>query len=193
MLTYRASPGEHISTACEEAKEIAKKNRRPVRFDFNGVKIIATRKKSISSMLWEFNLALGHYSQTYRKSKKYQEYLKKREFKVRCSQLLVDSLVKTLPQFIEEGLDSVVYFCATLSEHADDVDVNTDLNAIVSALEGAGYIDNEHVGRPESDFSNAETMGRYIIGQAINCMKNGLPPHSITTEFQKRYLEAKGE
>lgn len=112
MLTYEGFPGEHISTACEEAKEIAKKNRKPIRFDFNGVKIVATGKKSISSMLWEFDLVLGQHSQTYRRSRKYQEYKKKRDREVR-------------------------------------------------------------------------------VGQAIDCMKKGLPPHPITTEFEKTYKKAR--
>jgi len=191
MLTYEGFPGEHISTACEEAKEIAKKNRKPIRFDFNGVKIVATGKKSISSMLWEFDLVLGQHSQTYRRSRKYQEYKKKRDREVRQSQFMVDSLTNGLPGLIEEGLVGVVYFCAALSKYADNVDVKTDFNRIVSVLEGAGYINNEHTGRPESDFSNAETMGRYIVGQAINCMKKGLPPHPITTEFEKTYKKAR--
>ena len=188
-INYEPMCGEHIRETSETARRMAVENRLPVRFDFNGVVLTATRKTSVSSMLWTFDLVLSQHAQTYRKSKRYTEAARRRQQQLADSQQIVNHLLNTLDASIANGLSDVVLWLSRFSEVADDCDLTYSKSDIARKLTTAGYIKNQHVGRPQSDFDNRKVLGEYIAGQAISVLEHGLPPHPITAKFARQYLE----
>jgi len=183
MIIYEPLAGTHIREAAKEAKQLSNQHNKPVRFTFNGVKLVMTRKKAVSSLEWEFNLVLGQHNAKHRRSKRHKEYLVKRKASVALKQYRCDRTVSRMMSAeclsIGETLNAVV----TLSNDADDVDVKCDFAAIVNHMKATGFVDNAHVGRPQEVFNDPVTMAEYIIGQAIDCMKHGMPPHPMCKTF----------
>ncbi len=60
------------------------------------------------------------------------------------------------------------------------------VNKALRELEAIGYKNNAHVGRTEW---TRQTIGEYIVGQAINCLRHGLPPHQVTRKFAEDFAK----
>lgn len=56
-VTLEILAGDRVDRVCAEAKEISNRDKCMVRFDFNGVTMTATPKKSLASMLWDYDTA----------------------------------------------------------------------------------------------------------------------------------------
>jgi hypothetical protein len=189
MLSYEPRCGTHIQGAAVTARTMAREARRPVRLRFNGVVLVATRKTSVASLLWTFDLVMSQHAQAYRTSRRGIEQAKRRKQQIADNQQQVDFLCRMLASAIRNGLSDVVLWCAEFSEAADDIGVKYSPSTIARQLTEAGYVDNQHCGRPEADFSNAQVLGEFIVGQAINCLNHAMPPHPMTRRYAKRYAE----
>jgi hypothetical protein len=87
-----------------------------------------------------------------------------------------------------DGLDATVDWLDEYIALADDIGVNPHLKKVKSALEKAGYVNKEFTGKAFVR-DDKRIMGRYIVGQAINCMTNGMPPHPVLGRFAQEYRE----
>jgi len=181
--------GTHIRKASETARRMAVTNCLPVRFKFNDVVLTATRKTSVASLLWTFDLVTSQHAQSYRKSKRGIEAARRRKQQIADKQQAVDHLINTLEASIANGLSDVVLWLSRFSEVADDVDVAYSEEIIIQALKSAGYVADQHVGRPKEDFTNKQLLGEYIVGQAISCLEGGMPPHPITQTFAATFFK----
>jgi len=180
--------GTHIRDAAETARSMAVQHRKPVQFRFNGVPLTATRKTSVDSILWTFGLVQRQRADSYRKSKRGIQQAKRSKQQIADNQQQVDFLCRHLAAAIRGGLSDVVLWCSEFSECADDIAVKYSPSTIIRQLTEAGYVDNQHVGQPQEDFADKQTLGEYIVGQAISCLQNRLPPHSITQKFAADYF-----
>ena len=190
VITYDPSPGTHIRNAATKARCMATKNRRPVRFKFNDVVLTATRKTSVDSLLWTFGLVMSQHAQQYRNSRRGREAEARRKQQIIDAQHRVDHLLNTLDASIQNGLDDTVLWLSRFSEVSDDCGVRYSTFDVSQKFVDAGYSENQHVGRPQEDFHDRQTMGEYIVGQAISCLRNGMPPHPITTKFADQYFKS---
>ena len=75
------------------------------------------------------------------------------------------------------------------SDAADHVGVEgKDFQRVSSVLELHGYVENDCVGWDKSQFEDPRIMARYIVGQALNCMKRmNMGPHPMTQTFVEKY------
>lgn len=96
--------------------------------------------------------------------------------------------MRVLPNAIQ-SLPKTVRWLSRFSEWADYIGVNYNQQEVIATLESK-YQDGAHVGRPKEDFqADPQVMGEYIVGQAINCLKSGMPPHPVTQRFAKEYQQ----
>jgi hypothetical protein len=96
--------------------------------------------------------------------------------------------VATLPEILKNGnMGNLMDWLESFTLPADDIAVKINHGYIAGLMEGAGYVENDGVGNSPEWFSNQERMGRYIVGQAIACLKSGMPPHGITLSFVAKW------
>ena len=78
---------------------------------------------------------------------------------------------------------------AAYSDAADHVGVEgKDFLRVCSVLEVLGYVEGDCVGWDKCQFENPRVMARYIVGQALNCMKSmNMGPHPMTQSFVEKY------
>ena len=188
---YDPSPGTSIEVAAAEAIAQAKKQRCPVRFNFNGVKLVATAKKSPTTIVWEFHQILAQMSDKYRHSKKGIAADAKRDKEVADSQRQINLAFNALPELLlqpePDRLGAVLHWLCDNQSAMDDIGIHFSHTDLVTLLERAGYQNNAQVGRRPETFTR-QAMGEYIVGQAINCLKSGLGPHQITHKFAEEYF-----
>lgn len=188
-MTYDPLCGTHIKFAAKESIALAKKHGVPVHFQFNGVKLIATGKKSPVTIEREYDMICSSKHEKYRCSKKGQADAARRKEEVAQSQSEVDNLVALLPGALGGvNSDGVITILARLSVVGDDVGVKYDHAALCALLEKAGYTSNAHVGKAPAEFNTRKIMAEYIIGQCINCLKTSIGLHPVTESFAQKYF-----
>lgn len=189
QIIYIPSGGERIEHACHEATRLARQHNALCRFDFNDVRLIAAPKKSPGTLLWEWEWTNKRERSAYRNSAKGREDARRRAAEIVSRQAKVTFLINDLPNACSAGLDKVMFWLSAFTEVADDIGVTWDHAYVKALLEGAGYKENAHVGRKPHEFTARQIMGEYIVGQAINCMGIGMPPHPVTLGFVEKYFE----
>lgn len=198
-LNYSATIGSHIQQAAREATRLAKSHRALVRMDFNDVLLRAAPKKSASTLLWEFTLGMSRAASNYRQSEKGQQEARRRALEVLQRQDAVTAAIRSLPGLLEiNNLDHLMGWLHSFVEHADDVGVDFNAAAgltsgglewIAVLFEAKGYRQGEGVGQSPDWFTTRERLGRYVIGQALECIRSGMPPHPITQKFVADYFK----
>lgn len=188
--TFLPGIGEHIETACKRAKQMSRETGQIIRFDFNGIPNQSSPKTSVTTMIGEFERVCRQRGEAYRLSRKGITDAENRRQEVERKQKAIDFLTskENVDKVISLGMHSVLGLISNITEPADDIDVHFDNAKLANTLENAGYMDGFGVGNKPGWFDSKERMGLYIIGQAINCLKHGLPPHpTLTIEFIKQY------
>lgn len=188
MQTYEPAMGQSIDAACREAVALAAKNETEVRFTFNDVALSAmpTDRPQIIEQRWRSIFEAKQ--EAYRNSPEGKAAAAEREQQRKNMQATTNTLIKQLPDTLKRGLDDLMFWLRKFSSTADHVGVTWDIAYVKKTLEDAGYIANEHAGQAPEWFNTRERMGRYVAGQAIECMNNGLPPLPVTASFVEEYF-----
>jgi hypothetical protein len=82
--------GDHIDNASRTASHLARKHNCMVRFDFNGVSLHATPKKSPVTIGWEYDQITGQHAERYRLSAAGQKEHARGEAEVKSAQSAID-------------------------------------------------------------------------------------------------------
>lgn len=161
-----------------------------VEFEFNGIKVTATPQSSPASLEEDWNAKMEAEAKAYRESTKYAEEEKRRAEAVKTSQNVVDCFMDGIEQVLATcSTDDILKYFTPFVNAADDIAVTFDKSSLADLLEQYGYIDNMHVGKPSQEFDDKETMAQYILGQVVNCLRSGMPPHPITNSFIEKYFK----
>jgi len=184
--TYEPLCGDRIENACLEATKIATETRYPVEFQFNGIKLTALPDGDAAALRDEYWLKSHKAVKDYKASQKGQEAARKRDKEVAEKQERLDGDEETLYQVIatcsESDLMDWLYSFAQ-----DDIAVKVNYPKIIELLTSGGYQANQHVGQPVEFFKDKSHMAQWIIGQAMDCMSKGMPPHPICLKFIEDY------
>lgn len=173
---YEPSAGEHIEHACKQAAALAINTGEDVIFRFNDIEVTATPEGGWKELLKEWNQEFKTKQEEYRKSPEGIESARKRKLDIQNHQLLVDCAITALPSVLgSKELDAVIEWLTSFCGPADDIGVKWDRSLVIGLFEAHGFKENEHVGKVPEWFNTRERMGRYIVGQAINCMKPVTP------------------
>lgn len=188
-IDYDPRNGSHIDFECDEIRRIAKERRCLVRMVFNGVRLLAAPKRSARSLRWEWHKLFSEQASKWRQSPQYAAHKCEQEQRRRETQSALDQQMSVLPLATGtlDALMNWLYLFTPLANTSDDVTYN--IAATVDAMEAAGYRENAHVGLAPNDFTTRCVLGGYIAGQAINCLRAGLPPHPVLCGFIEQYFE----
>lgn len=185
---YKAGCGIHIDAACQEAVAFAQRAGEPQSFDFNGITVVANADSNPAELSAKWSADIEAERVAYQNSAEGKKQAAERQAAITTKQGTHDSLVADLPRVLSERRDSLMRWLRDFAEVADDIGVKKDFAPVMSQLEGAGYSVNEATGLDKSEYEKPAIMAAYIVGQAMACMKGGMPPHPVTGSFVEKYF-----
>lgn len=187
MRTYDPIVGYSINDACAELALAAKHHGEPLEMTFNEIRVVADPGDDAATLAtrWRFESDLRW--KNYRASAEGTAEAQRRREEIARKQAMVDDLVATWPIVAPNGWAAILHWVETLTENADDVGVKLDHAVLASMLETSGHIENQHVGESRAFFETPDNLARYIMGQVINCLRSGMPPHPVCLGFIERW------
>lgn len=188
QIQYEAMCGSSINHVCAEMCSISKETARTVLSNFNGQLLRAIPVTDPLQLEFDWRLAMDKAAAEYRSSPQGQKAEAEQKMVALLSQRKTDELIAKLPTVLND-LPALVAWLSELSNCADHVDVKWDNRAVSVALLSAGYKPNEHIGRPKKAYDDYRTMGRYIVGQALKNIKDGMAPHPVIQRFADQYKQ----
>lgn len=187
-MTYEPSCGTHINSACAEASRMAQASGLPVCFKFNDVELVAIPNRTANDLVSDYDCETKRRAEEYRNSPEGIAQAARRKAEIEKLAQQSSKLLRKIDSVLAaNSLDSVMGWLKEFIPTADDVSVRFDTKALGAKFEVAGFKMNEGVGQKPEWFHTRERMGRYIVGQVINFLKDGMPPHPITTSFIEKY------
>jgi hypothetical protein len=187
-MNYEPMCGDNIAHTVRHTARLSKTSGCRVRFSFNGVTLQATPKKSPVTLLWEWERINGQHAEKYRLSKKGQDAHAIRTAETARLKTQSETLLMALSSILLSGsTDELMGWLKSFALVADDVSVKLDTATLAAKFEAAGFKENEGVGQKPEWFNTRPRMASYIVGQVINCLKRGMPPHPVTVSFVEKY------
>lgn len=193
--------GDHLDHVSESAVNLAARTGRAVEFNFNGVQLRATPSRScrpgkLSSL---YSATIQRQSYEWRMSPEGKAQAEERRIEIERKQTFLKHFVGILPGILGlKDMDALMGWLSSFTEVADDIGIDWKVvngfggdryEWICVNLIAAGFHRNDLTGNPPEFFSTRERMGRYIVGQAIDCMGRDMPPHQITHKFIEDYFK----
>lgn len=158
-----------------------------VKFSFNGIELEATPESSPPVLESEWSAKQEQATKDYRESPQGIAAAKLRTAEILRKQRSLNTSLDVLADIIADQ-DKLMLWLKSFAQDADDIGVTFSKERLAAQLEAAGYAENEHVGENPEWFSTRPRMARYIVGQALNCLRIGMGPHPITGSFVDKYL-----
>ena len=188
MKEYHGCPGEHISKSADKCIEWSRETGDTVRLVFNDVELVVDYKShTVDDVVAMYDRASAKKHEEWRASPAGIAYALEAEQRLLEHQTNHDQLMSQLMDVAGDE-ERLMSWLSAYSDAADHVGVeNKDFQLVWSILEVHGYVNNDCVGFAESAFENPRVMARYIAGQAISCMRGGMPPHPMTAHFVEKY------
>lgn len=184
---YEALGGETIEHACKAAVAQAIEHQSDVRFDFNETEMLATPQSDPEKMAKDFMDECYRSREEYKASPEGIAAEDKRIQKVRKHQVAIIEIIAEACECA--SMDDWMQWLKQFATSADYVGVVFDHKRVIQILEQSGFKNDCHVGQKPGWFNTRQRMGEYIAGQAINCLKNGMPPHPVTLTFVDKYFK----
>jgi hypothetical protein len=184
MIKFEPSAGSHIQHACEEAVSLANVGDDSVSFRFNDVDMIVAPGETAESAVTRWTAQFETNAEAYRNSPEGKAAKVEAERRRRQCQRDTDVLIARLPN-VTNDLPALVRWCVALSQTADHIGITWDKSAVADTIEAAGWTRNAHVGKPDEAFKDKVVMGEYLVGQALDCLRIGMPPHPVIEKFAK--------
>ncbi len=182
-MNYDPVPGMSIEDAAADLATIVSKYGEPASMTFNEIFVTADVGATAESIAGAWWAETNRRAQAWKESPKGKAAAAERVEEIRTKQARVDELMAALPAGEAAWMEWVHEF----AQVADDIGVHFDRGALADALERAGWVANAEVGRPREHFQTRPAVARYIMGQAISCLRAGMPPHPITLTFVERW------
>jgi len=188
MKECHGSPGEHISKSAAKCLEWSQQTGDTVRLVFNDVELVVDyHSHTVDDVLEMYDQASAKRHEEWKASPAGIAYALEEEHRRLEHQTNHDQLMSQL-MHVAGDEPRLMSWLSAYSNAADHVGVeNKDFLRVCSILEIHGYVGNDCVGFDESEFANPRVMARYIAGQAISCMRGGMPPHPMTAHFVEKY------
>lgn len=188
MNTHKPIPGDSIYDAISSALEKATKDDPCTITNFNGVDVIVNFDDAISEVVDRYHKLLEANAKAWRESPE------GKAAETRRVQAQIDALNDA--RAAREKFKSINATDRTavirwIAEHGDATD-NTGVRSLsmetLSDLESAGYVANAFSGS-EFDPNDEVKIEKYLIGQAISCLRDVGAIHRILVMWCKDYLQ----
>ncbi len=183
-------PGDHLSSVIRKAIGVADSFETKVGFTFNGARIIVVKGDTVETVETEVQRQWNAQSAAYAASP--AGIRAKHDAQQRLSNAVLThaACMAALPMICGKArIDEpeLMDWLAIYAAAADHVDVQCDYPRVLELLAKAGYFANHNCGLDRSEYDKPSIMASYIIGQAMDCMQKGMPPHPITISFIEKY------
>ncbi len=179
--------GQHIDHASRVASSLAREKNCGIRFDFNGISLLATPKKSPVTIGWEFEQITGQHAERYRLSPEGQMEKVRNEREIKSAQTAIDHWMLILPDMLKSGLDNTIGWLSNFLPVADRVGTEMNIPLLVGLFEAQGYKAGELTGHDKAFYEIKENLGRYIIGQVLQMWKDVGAVHQRICDFCEDY------
>lgn len=188
MITeMETTPGQHIDSAVQAAIDIASRTACPVQFVFNGAHVLVQPGERHRDIVTKWQSTMDRNAAEYRASPAGIKAAERAAVRLAQHQRDHDRLMQELPAAARDEA-KLVQWCADFSVAADHSGiVGARFDDAADMLEAAGWRRDDCVGMDKMEFDRAPILARWIVGQAINCMRSGLPPHGVTQKFAEQY------
>ena len=190
VRTISFSLGEHISRAAEQLVAAAREHGSAIGW-FNEIALTATAETTPKEVVEVFNRECELRAEAYRNSPEGKEAERQREAARSTAQQVHDALMAQLPSLNMADDEAVLDWFCQMQEPSDHVGVIVRRQTIVQAFEKHGFRANENCGadyRP----GDRKNMHRYLVGQILSCLKEGLSIHPIFHKFAAEWRQQFG-
>ena len=185
MIQFQPTAGLDIHYACDKAVAMANQGNDSVSFNFNGVAMVVAPGETAEAAVGRWWAQYEKNAEAYRNSPEGRAAKAAAEAReARCQRETTD-LIARLPNVVR-SLPDLVRWCMALSQSAGHVGIVWKPNEVADAIEAAGWKANAHVGRPKEDFDDQTIMGEWLVGQSIDGLRRGLPPHQVIIGFAEK-------
>lgn len=191
LIHYEPSPGEHLDDAIQTALALAAEHDLPVRFTFNDAEATVTKDTRPVEVLASFDRQWSAQREAYKTSPEGRAAAERQTAEVARSQARHDALMGNLPVAVQDEA-LLVQWLADYAGPADDNRVlGHDYELVAAMLVSAGYARADAVGLPREEYENPAVLARWLIGQALDQLRGGMPPHpGMMERFAEDYRRA---
>jgi len=184
MLEIRPRYCSHIADVACYAKRLAKSHNTKVCFVFNGIRLYVTRKTSVASVVWMYEI---RYSQTIDYTARRRRAAELAVYRQEA-QVIVDACMHVLRAAVND-VPMLMQLLVRLIPVADVTGVVYDKVELASVLEQAGYVANDCVGMELCDMSNA-MRERWLVGQVLGGLRSSFAGiHPLLASYAASYPE----
>lgn len=188
-IRFEPRPGMHIDAAIRETLALARRVDRRVVFDFNGIAVGvgASRVWTVAFTRARWQKHRDERESGWRKSPAGQRAEAERKARALSARERVAGIMQNFLTYETVALDQAVRWVAMITEPADHVEsgYKAHIPAIVALLERSGFKANDMIAK---DDTISDDMGRWIVGQALQCAKAGMSPHPVSIKFCQDWL-----
>lgn len=179
-------PGSRLDDVVEEACSLALTKGLDVAFDFNGVRVKVNKNSIPVAVIADFKRQLDRNQKAFMESAAYKEQLKDRIQRTMEDQKKIDALLVELPDL--KGHDAWVAWTGQFAALNDNMHLNYPKHTIIERMCAAGYVEDACLedSRLKTD---RNIFARWMIGQAIGCLRLGMPIHPVAQKFAQDYRE----
>jgi hypothetical protein len=186
---YQGTPGQHISHAAADACEMASERAVKVMLEFNDVMVSVLPDSSPESVVADWQRGMDTAAEAYRASPTGRQAAQRRADQLDQAQAEHDAAMAALPARFADARSAIAWLMS-FYDSADDIGiVRKDFGRVADVLEASGWRDSEACHLPKAEYEKPAVLGRWIIGQAIDMLRKGLPPHPVLMDkFGTKFL-----
>jgi len=189
VIVYKPTAGCSIDRAAEESLQIAEKNvDKKVTFRFNGIDVIVNYWNTVETIVNQFNTLQEAKIASYRSSPLYRKVQEEQRIKIKALQDKVDYLLEHL-RFTKGNELALINWLGEFAAIADNMLLVYNKSKLAAQLISFGYTDNAFLGLPKESYNNKTILAGWLVGQAINQLKLGMPPHPMLSSWCDKYQE----
>lgn len=188
-IIHQAYPGDTFHECAQDAIRKATTYQDTVTMMFNEIPVSFTVSTTIEQAWESYSQAVDERARIYKESAEGKAAEQRATESLRRHQESHDECMRTLPTVLEEGEAAILDWLVKFSQASDHVGVmGRDFARVSSLLELYGYVEGDCLGLDKNEYRNPRIMARYIVGQALTCMKSmGMGPHPVTEKFVADY------
>lgn len=185
--------GTRFDHAVKQAISIANECYTQVIFDFNGIQIAVTKDDTVESVGKRYDDAYKKRRAEYEASPEGIERRRLDAEEAILRQQKYDEAVRQIRTLMQDttfnALRVKIYrdFC----EASDWISVQKNLTEVIDLLQAAGFQSIEDIPQKIRDAANAKdplSIWLCIVGNGIECMKSGMPPHPVSIPWLEELL-----
>jgi hypothetical protein len=188
LREHRFMAGERIENAVCELVALANEYEEPVKADFNGVDIIAQPGDDPAELQTKWSADMDRKAEEYRNSPEGQRVAREAEERKQKLQAEANRLMSVLDEVDFSDLGAVIDWLEAMQDPSDHIGINFDRQHVLDTFEKHGYQPSVYT-YGEFDENDREVYARWMIGQALDGIRQIGAIHGLIHKFAKSWRE----